>query len=130
MKRFTLRISALLALFNVLCVSPVVGQANPVFGPFEAIVINSDVVRGVKVDENDKIWLLLNPRYKENEIRLKISNSEGADYRKWYTGEFELVSPANQGKAANEWTDWIRTQSMFIEYWMEGQLILHLKRAR
>lgn len=105
------------------------GAEGPRFGPYEAVVINSEVIRGVKVDDSKKIWLLLNPRYKERELRLKISNQEGSGYRKWFTGDEVLVSPANQGKAPNQWSDWIRTEANFIEYWLDGNLVLHLKKA-
>lgn len=104
-------------------------DTQPRFGAYVALAINSEVVKGVKHDEEDKVWLLLNPAFKEKELQLKISQSQGADYRKWYTGSEILISAANQGKAANEWADWIRTQSPYIEYWMDGKLILHLKRA-
>ena len=99
------------------------------FGPYEALTINSDVVRGVKVDDAGKIWLLLNPDYREKELVVKISNENGRGYRDWFTGGKELVSPANQGKQANQWTDWIETEAPYIEYWMEGRMILHLKKA-
>lgn len=99
------------------------------FGPYEALTINSDVVRGVKVDDAGKIWLLLNPSFRSKEIIVKISNSKGADYRMWFNNSYELVSPANQGKQANQWTDWIETVSPYIEYWMEGEKILHLKKV-
>jgi len=108
---------------------PAIAGANVRFGPYEALTINSDVIRGVKVDEAGKIWLLLNPDYRELELRLKISMEEGANYRKWFTGEEVLVSPANQGKQPNAWTDWIETQSKYIEYWMNGEKVLHLKKV-
>ena len=103
-------------------------ELSPRFGPFEAIALNSDVIRGVKVEDDGKIWILLNPAYRERELVVKISNLEGESYRKWFTGSEELVSPANQGKQANQWTDWIETKARYVEYWMSGQLILHLKR--
>jgi hypothetical protein len=103
--------------------------ALPRFGAYEALVIESEVIVGVKHADDDKIWLMLNPAYKEREIQLKISASKGADYRKWFTGNEVLISAANQGKAANEWTDWVRTQQKYIEYWMDGRLILHLRRV-
>jgi len=105
------------------------GSDAPRFGPFKALTINQDVIRGVKIDDSDKIWILLNPAYKEEEIILKISQENGAAYRKWFTGDYELVSPANQGKQANEWSDWVRTESRFIEYWISGNLVLHLQRT-
>ncbi|MEX0326109.1 MAG: hypothetical protein AB3N33_08485 [Puniceicoccaceae bacterium] len=99
------------------------------FGPYAALTINSDVIRGVKVEENGEVWILLNPAYRERELRVKISNEKGAGYRKWHHGTFELVSPADQGKQANEWTDWVLTEARFIEYWMSEELILHLKKV-
>ena len=99
------------------------------FGPYTALSINSDVIRGVKVDDSGKIWLLLNPEHREREIIVKISNQEGVGYRDWLTGGKELVSPANQGKQANAWTDWIETEASYIEYWMNDRKILHLKKV-
>lgn len=104
-------------------------EGNVRFGPYEALSINSDVIRGVKVDEAGKIWLLLNPEHREREIIVKISNEEGAGYRDWFTGGKELVSPANQGKQANAWTDWIETEASYVEYWMNKRKILHLKKV-
>lgn len=100
------------------------------FGPYEALTINSDVIRGVKVDDAGKIWLLLNPSYRDREIVVKISNEEGASYRQWFNGTEELISPANQGKQPNEWTDWLETQAPYIEYWMSGEKVLHLKKVK
>ena len=99
------------------------------FGPYEALLINSDVVRGVKVEDNGEIWLLLNPAYRERELVVKISNEDGAGYRQWHHGSYELVSPPDQGKQANQWTDWVLTSAPYIEYWMSGEKILHLKKA-
>lgn len=99
------------------------------FGPYEALSINSDVIRGVKVDDGGKVWLLLNPEHREREIIVRISNEEGAGYRDWDTGGKDLVSPANQDKQANAWTDWIETEAAYIEYWMNNRKILHLKKV-
>jgi len=98
------------------------------FGPYEALTINEEIIRGVKVEEG-KIWLLLNPDYRQKRIAVKISNESKSGYRKWFNGSFELVSPANQGKQPNQWTDWIETEAPYIEYWMEEALILHLKKV-
>ncbi len=46
--------------------------------------------------------------------------------RNGYNGEKELASQANQGKAPNEFTDWIETSANYVEYYMEGNLFLHL----
>ena len=99
------------------------------FGPYTALVRNDDIVKNVKVNENGRIYLLLNSDHKEKEIILKNSNFNKKGYRNWFNGEHELVSPANQGKAPNEYTDWVDTTANFIEYHMEGQLILHLAKT-
>lgn len=96
------------------------------FGPYQVITINPDIVRDIKVTENDRVYLLLNPEVKEKEIILKNSTSLKSGYRKWFNGEYELVSAANQGKAPNEFTDWVETTANYIEYYMDGGLILHL----
>lgn len=98
------------------------------FGPYVALVRNANIVKDVKVEENGRIYLLLNPEYKEKEIVLKNSTSHKAGYRNWFNGEIELVSPANQGKAPNEYTDWVTTSGNFVEYHMDGTLILHLAK--
>lgn len=121
--------SGFLLAFALFMACQVLVSGSVRFGPYEALEINSDVVRGVKVDDGNAIWLLLNPAYKEKELIVKLSNEKDAGYRKWENGSFELVSPANQGKQANEWTDWVRTKSNYIEYWMDGVLILHLKKV-
>ena len=66
----------------------------------------------------------------ERELQLKISSQEDAAYRNWYTGSPILISAAGQGKEPNAWTDWIETTSNYIEYWMDGKRILHLKRIK
>jgi hypothetical protein len=108
---------------------PVEVNAAVRFGPYEALSINSDVVRGVKVEDNGEVWLLLNPAYRERELIVKISNEKGGGYRQWHHGSQELVSPADQGKQANQWTDWVLTSAPYIEYWMSGEVILHLMKV-
>lgn len=99
------------------------------FGPYVALVRNKEIVKDVKVEENGRIYLLLNPAYKEKEIILKNSSGNKTGYRKWFNGEYELVSPANQGKAPNEYTDWVVTSGNYVEYYLNEELILHLKKA-
>jgi hypothetical protein len=99
------------------------------FGPYVALVRNKEIVKDVKVEENGRIYLLLNPQFKEKEIILKNSSGNKTGYRKWFNGEYELVSPANQGKAPNEYTDWVVTSGNYVEYYLDGPLILHLKKA-
>jgi hypothetical protein len=116
-------------ILSALLFLPLLAFGGVRFGPYEALLINSDVIRGVKVEESGEIWLLLNPDYRERELVVKISNEEGASYREWHHGGYELVSPPDQGKQANQWTDWIKVNAPYIEYWMSGQLVLHLKKV-
>lgn len=98
------------------------------FGPYEAVMINSEVIHGVKVDDERRIWLLVNPDYLDQDIVVKVSTEQSAGYREWQSGGFELVSPAGKEEKANQWTNPIQVRAPFIEYWMSGRLILHLKR--
>ena len=127
MKSTNRNLTLLFLVFSILL--PAALQGDVRFGPYEALAINSDVIRGVKVEENGEVWILLNPDYRERELRVKISSEKGSGYRKWHHGTFELISPAGQSKQANAWTDWVLTQSPYIEYWMDGELILHLKKV-
>jgi len=106
------------------------GAEDTLFGPYKAISIDSEVIRGVKVDEAGKIWILLNPEHRDEKMILRISEEEDAGYRKWYTGKYDLVSPANQDKQVGAWTDWIETKSRYIEYWMGNKKVLHLKKVK
>lgn len=101
----------------------------PVFEPYEAIAINREVVRDVKVDKELNIYLQLFPAHKDKELVVKISNERFSGYREWVHGGLELVSPANAGKTPYGWTDWVQSKAKYIEYWMDGEIFLHLKRA-
>lgn len=101
----------------------------PVFGPYEAIAINREVVRDVKVDKELNIYLQLFPAHKDKELVVKISNERFSSYREWVHGGLELISPANAGKTPYGWTDWVQSKAKYIEYWMDGEVFLHLKRA-
>lgn len=101
-----------------------------VFGPFEALTFNAKVLRDVKyVPDEKNVYLQLFPEFKDKEIIVKLSNDFYANYREWAHGGFELVSPAGQGKPAYEWTDFVNTSANYIEYWMDGEVFLHLKRV-
>lgn len=109
---------------------PDVGQSEmPTFGPYRAIAINRDVVRDVKVDEELNVHLQLYPAHKDKEIVVKISNDRFAGYREWVHGGLELVSPANAGKPPYGWSDWVQVKAKYIEYWMDGEIFLHLMRT-
>lgn len=100
------------------------------FGPFEALTFDSEIIRDVKYESNGDIWLQLQPAHKEKELIVKLSNEYFAGYREWEHGGYELVSPANQGKRPYHWTDYVNTSAKYVEYWMEGEVFLHLKRVQ
>ena len=100
-----------------------------IFGPYEAIAWKPHVVRDVKVDKEGKIFLKLDPSHKGKEIIVKISDKRFASYRDWWNGSRELVSPANPEKPSLAWTDWVQVKAKYIEYWMDGEIFLHLRRS-
>ncbi len=104
-------------------------EAPEIYGPYTALARNADIVKNVKIAENGRIYLLLNPEHKEKEIILKNSSYYQSGYRNWYNGKPELISAAHQGKAPNEYTDWVETTANYIEYYMDGELILHLAKT-
>lgn len=101
-------------------------QPNARFGPYEAIVRDANIVHDVKVEEDGNVFLRLNPAFRDKELRVRISMQKGPPYRQWLNGEEELVSPAFAGKEPGGWTDRVKTTARYIEYWMDGELILHL----
>lgn len=128
MKNSHLRLSILLT--AILSGSfPLFADGEKTYGPYTAIAQNAEIVKDVKIAENGRIYLLLNPDFKEKEIILKNSNFYQSGYRNWFNGEKELISPAGQGKAPNEFTDWVETTANYVEYYMDGQLILHLGKT-
>lgn len=105
-------------------------DVRPVFGPYEAITYNRDYVQGVKVDDKGDIFIMFQPAKRDTQLVLRISQQEGAPYRKWFHGEIELVAQENAGREPNTWTDRVQTSANFIEY-RDGQTIfLHLKKIK
>lgn len=101
------------------------------FGPFEALTFNASILRDVKfVTEENNVYLQLFPEHKEKEIIVKLSADYYSNYREWTHGGYELVSPANQGKVPYGWTDFVNTSAIYIEFWMDGEVFLHLKRVK
>ncbi len=126
--RFLVR--TLLPLIVFAAASALYGQAaeKTEFGPYVALSRDANIVHDVKVEDNGRIYLLLNPDFKEKEIKLKNSSALKSAYRNWFNGELELISPANQGKAPGEYTDYVTTSANYIEYYMDDSLILHLAK--
>lgn len=99
-------------------------------GPFKALTFDESVLQEVVYRKEDNtVWLRLRPEVRHKEIVVKISNQKFANYRKWLDRDgYEMVSPGNAGKQPNALTDWLQTRAPYIEYYMDGELFLHLKR--
>jgi len=105
--------------------------ANPVFGYYEAIRFDAQMLQGVRVnEETGDVFIMFQPDKTDTQLTLKISQAQGAQYRKWFTGEEVLVAQENVGRAINTWTDRVQTSANYIEYHAEGRIFLHLKRTR
>jgi len=105
--------------------------ANPVFGYYEAIRYDAEMLQGVRVNEQTgDVFIMFQPDKTTTQLTLKISQKEGAGYRKWFTGDEVLVAQENVGRAINTWTDRVQTSANYIEYHAEGRIFLHLKRIR
>ena len=106
-------------------------DANPVFGYYEAIVYDTTMLQGVKVNEQTgDVFIMFQPDKTDTQLTLKISNAEGAQYRKWFTDEEVPVAQENHGRAPNTWTDRVQTSANYIEYHANGKIFLHLKRLK
>ena len=127
-----IKLSRLFALLVFIGFVPFVSaeEANPVFGAYEAIVYDSDMLQGVQVDGVGDIFIMFQPDKTDTQLVLRISMQESAQYRNWFTGDTDLVAQENSGRAPNTWTDRVQTTSKFIEYWADGKLFLHLKKIK
>ena len=127
-----MKLSRLFALFAFIGLAPFVSakDANPIFGSYEAIVYDAEVLQGVQVDGVGDIFIMFQPDKTDTQLILRISMSQGAQYRNWFTGDTDLVAQENSGRAPNTWTDRVQTTSKYIEYWADGKLFLHLKKIK
>lgn len=129
MRTLILLLSSLLPLASLTEAADKPAQEPPRFGPFIALVMDTDYVTDVKYDDDTKIWILLRPQHKDKELILRLSNQDKKSYRKWANGEYQFVAVAERGNAANQFTDWIRTTANYVEYWIDDKMVLHLKRV-
>ncbi len=105
-------------------------EDRPVFGPYEAIVFDHDTLQGVKVDAEGAIYLMFKPEKRGATVKIRISMAEGAEYRKWFNGEDELVALENGHREPDTWTDQVKTSANYIEYRDGDHLFLHLKKIK
>jgi hypothetical protein len=127
MKKFFVVVLALAFLF------PFAAQAQEgtKFGPFTALKMDKQVVEGVVVD-GDNVYLKVAKDFWNASFSVKISNKNGADYRKWSGDKTESVVKVYQGQKANiqGHTYRVNTSAKYIEFYKEGKLVLQLERQK
>jgi len=97
-------------------------------GPYQLIMIDQDFLQDFTF-MNNRIYLKRQIDHRDEAIILRASFLKGESYRKWFNGEYDLVSPANAGHPPNAWTDWVETTAPYVEYWVGDKMILHVKRV-
>ena len=111
---------------------PIAAQAqDPArFGTFTALKMDKQVIEGVVVDGND-VYVKVDKNFWNASFTVKISNKNGADYRKWLGDKPEMVVKVYQTDKINKkgYTYKINSSARFIEYHMGGKLVLHLERT-
>jgi len=117
--------------FAFLLSAAVQAQEGTQFGPFTVLKMDKRVVDGVVVDGDD-IYAKVAKGFWGASFTVKISNKNGADYRKWSGDKTEMVVKVYQGPKANKQghTYRINTSAKFIEFYTEGNLVLQLERMK
>ena len=91
--------------------------------------MDREVVEDIFFQGND-IYVKVHEAYWEATFTVKISNENKADYRTWFSGEEEMAVKVYRSQSENlqGYTYRVNTAAKFIEYWMDGNLVLHLER--
>jgi hypothetical protein len=117
--------------FAFLCPIAVQAQEPPKFGPFIALKLDKQVVEGVVVEE-DNVYVKVDKDFWNASFTVKISNKNGADYRNWFGDKTEMVVKVYQTDKVNKqgYTYKINSSARFIEYHMDGRLVLQIERTK
>jgi hypothetical protein len=72
------------------------------------------------------------PDLRSATFTVKVADSNMADYRKWYDGTSEMTVKVYQGQQTDKqgYTYRVSTTAKYIEYYLDGKLILQLERAK
>ena len=111
----------LILLIGLLMMVPVHAEQNL----FNVLSQDTNRVRDIR-SEGDNIWIKLAPANLADEIIVRISNQNKDFYRPWFTGSMDLESKGFRG--SDVWSDRVQTGASYIEYWIDGALVLHLQR--
>jgi hypothetical protein len=106
---------------------PVLAQQ---YGPFTALIVDKQVVEDVSAEGND-IYVKIGNQFQNATFSVKISNENKSDYRTWLNGQDEMQVKVYQSQKENRqgYTYRINTTAKYVEYWMDGKLVLHLERT-
>lgn len=122
-------LSLYLGFFFHVAVGQTAGEVErPRFGPWVALEMDRSAMEDVKYDSENRVWLKLTEAASNKAMTIKLSNRYKESYRPFSDGSMEMNLPANRGNAVGQWSDWLRTSAAYMEYWIDGQLVLHLKR--
>jgi len=112
---------------------PLVVQAQDKmkYGPFTAIARDAQTVEDVLV-EGDNIYVKVKPEARGASFSVKVSDKNMGDYRAWNDGSSEKVVKVYQSQQANKqgYTYRVNTAANYIEYHLDGKMVLHLERAK
>lgn len=123
MKHWLMGISVLICLAS----APATAQD---FGAFSAITMDRNVVQDVFTRGND-IYVKVDSAHWDATLNVRVSDENMAAYRTWSNGENEMTIKVYQSQKENlqGYTYRIHTTARYVEYWMDGKLILHLERT-
>jgi hypothetical protein len=109
----------------------VLAQDKAEFGPFKALKLDAQVVEDVRV-EGDNVYVKVQPGSRSASFTVKIADGNMADYRKWHDGSPEKAVKVYQSRQTDKqgYTYRVNTAARYIEYYLEGRLILQLERVR
>ncbi|MFT4606375.1 MAG: hypothetical protein ACI9YO_001222 [Gammaproteobacteria bacterium] len=111
----------LILLVALLMTAPVHAEQNL----FNVLVQDKSLVKDIR-SEGDNVWIKLASANLTDEVTVRISNKDKEFYRTWFNGNVDLESKGFRGR--DVWSDRVQTEASYIEYWLNGTLVLHLQR--
>ena len=123
----------LIVVLVLFCWASVPALAQPLaqqYGPFTALSVDKEVVEDVFTQGND-IYVKINKNFWNETFTVKISNGNKSEYRTWLNGQDEMQVKVYQSQKENRqgYTYRVNTTAKYVEYWMDGKLVLHLERT-
>lgn len=127
-KSFAVLVLALLVL--AAGTAPVQAVQSVIHGPYSAIEMDPEIVKAITT-ENGDLYVRISQEYRDQSFVVKISDEYLADYRQWLNGDSKMPVRVYRSRDHDKqgYTYRINTTARYVEYWMNGDLILHLKRT-